>query len=265
MFVVAVVLGILGLCLGSFVNALTWRLRNKKDWVNGRSQCPKCSHQLAAQDLIPVVSWLLLKGRCRYCKKPISKQYPLVEIIVAANFIASYYCWPGSLSSHGAKFALASWLAVSVGLTALAVYDWRWRLLPNKLIYPTAALAILLRLIYILAFTSDKLNQLGQWGVAVLVASGLFWVLYTVSAGAWIGYGDVRLGLITGSVLATPGKSILMIFGGSLLGSLAALPGLLSKRRELNSVVAFGPFLILATALSVLFGDSLIHWYRHLL
>lgn len=265
MLVVAFYLGLLGACLGSFVSALTWRLRNKRDWIGGRSQCPRCSHRLNALDLVPVFSWLVLRGRCRYCKQPISAIYPSLELILAANFAASYYFWPDNLAGSSAKFALASWLVVSVGLLALAVYDFRWRLLPNKILYPTVVAAIGLKLVGILAFESDKLHQFELWGLSVLVASGLFWVLHTVSRGRWIGYGDVRLGLITGTVLATPSRSVLMIFTASLIGSLAILPKLASGSRRLNSQIAFGPFLIIATALVVVFGDSVINWYRHLL
>lgn len=265
MLVVAFYLGLLGVCLGSFVSALTWRLRNKRDWVGGRSQCPRCSHHLSALDLVPVFSWLFLRGRCRYCRRPISAIYPSLELIMAANFAASYYFWPGGLASSSAKFALVSWLAVSVGLLALAVYDFRWRLLPSKILYPTAIGAIGLKLIYILAFETAKFQSVKLWALSILVASGLFWVLYTVSRGRWIGYGDVRLGFVTGTVLATPSRSVLMIFTASAIGSLSTLPKLAIGSRRLNSQVAFGPYLIIATALVVLLGGPAINWYEHLL
>src|SRR5688572_6912246 len=79
---------ILGLAFGSFVNALVWRLREGKDFIHGRSECPECHHRLAAADLIPVVSWLFLRGNCRYCKKSISPHYPLIEVLTAALFVA---------------------------------------------------------------------------------------------------------------------------------------------------------------------------------
>src|SRR5438105_4077844 len=101
MVVKLVILAGLGLAFGSFINALVWRIHEKKDWVRQRSQCPHCGHKLAAKDLVPVISWLALRGRCRYCGKPISLQYPLVELAMAAVFISSYYFWPGGVAGVG--------------------------------------------------------------------------------------------------------------------------------------------------------------------
>src|SRR3989344_8576881 len=130
----------LGLILGSFVNALVWRTYKKKAILKGRSQCVHCGHQLAPADLVPVLSWLVLGSRCRYCKKNISVQYPLVELGTAAVFAMSYVLWPVDLVG-GQWVLFTTWLAVSVGLLALAVYDLRFMLLPNKILYWAAAAA----------------------------------------------------------------------------------------------------------------------------
>src|SRR3954447_24820678 len=116
------ILVVLGLSLGSFINALTWRLHEKKDWVKARSQCPHCGHTLAAKDLVPVFSWLSLSGRCRYCGRPISKQYPAVEILTGLLFVISYLCWPADLNDSGQKLLLITWLVSLIGLVALLVY-----------------------------------------------------------------------------------------------------------------------------------------------
>src|SRR5690606_2157613 len=107
---IIIFLAILGLCVGSFVNALVWRLRmqessgkkksdRKMSISRGRSMCPHCRHELSAVDLVPVFSWLFLGGKCRYCRKPISKQYPLVELVTSILFIASYVFWPDAVGS----------------------------------------------------------------------------------------------------------------------------------------------------------------------
>lgn len=85
-----IILILLGLCLGSFVNALVWRLHENKDFVKGRSQCINCGHVLAARDLVPLFSWLTLGGKCRYCRRKVSVQYPLIELVGAAVFALSY-------------------------------------------------------------------------------------------------------------------------------------------------------------------------------
>ncbi len=107
---VILILGFLGLCFGSFVNAAVWRIKNKRDMVKDRSECVHCHHKLSGLDLVPVVSWLSLKGQCRYCKKPIDDS-PLVELGVAAYFVASYIFWPYGLSNGLEIAQFVFWLA----------------------------------------------------------------------------------------------------------------------------------------------------------
>lgn len=258
-----ILLAFLGLCFGSFVNALTWRLKNQKDWVKARSQCPDCGHELAAKDLIPVLSWLLLKGKCRYCGRSISWQYPLVELAAATVFVASYLFWPQPLQG-GQVVLFISWLASAVGLIALAVYDFRWMLLPNKLIYPSLAMAAAGNLIYLLFFADDRLHFAVSWLGSILVASGIFLILFLASKGRWIGYGDVRLGLVTGTLLHSVGQSLLMIFLASLLGTLIVMPSLLAGKKSLSQKLPYGPLLIAGAFISLIWGEQLVNWYKRL-
>jgi len=256
-------LAILGLCFGSFVNALVWRIHKKKDWVRERSQCTHCGHKLKTLDLIPVLSWLFLGGKCRYCRKVISVQYPVVELTGAFVFTFSYTYWPASFGSSGQMALFIAWLAASIGLLALLVYDFKWMLLPSKLIYPTLAVAAAGNLVYLI-IAPERLHFLTSWVLSILVASGIFWLLFTVSKGKWIGYGDVRLGLVTGTLLHSPAKSFLMLFLASVLGTLFVIPSLVSKKRGINAKLPYGPFLIIATFICVLFGSSIIDWYQRL-
>lgn len=269
------VLALLGLVLGSFVNALVWRLRQQEksltkkeiaslSILNGRSMCVYCRHKLAAKDLVPVFSWLSLRGKCRYCGKPIDDN-PLVEIALAAAFTTSYLWWPGDLALGGQKVLFVSWLICLVGLLALLVYDLKWMLLPNKIIYPVLAVAIAGRLSYILFFSKNYGHDFWLLAGAVAVASGIFWLLYTYSKGRWIGFGDVRLGLVTGTLLASPALALAMIFMASVMGTVFALPALLAGKKALASRIPYGPFLIAATYIMVLFGQRLVDWYARLL
>ncbi len=271
MLTISLILAVLGLALGSFVNALVWRLhKNQKgkgnglSVINGRSVCPNCRHVLVWYDLIPLVSWLALGGKCRYCRKPISVQYPLVELAGGLVFVGSYIWWPQTVHQNGQWLILSSWLVAFVGLLALAVYDLRWMLLPNKILYPALAVAVAGRAAYIAAFAPRKWHALALWAGSVIIASGIFWILYVTSKGKWIGYGDVRLGLVTGTLLADPYVAVLMIFLASLSGSLAALPDLIKHRKSLASRLPYGPFLIAATAVCVVFGQPIIDWYKRL-
>jgi leader peptidase (prepilin peptidase)/N-methyltransferase len=266
MFVLILLL--VGLCLGSFVNALVWRVheqsktkkpRPELSISNGRSMCPRCKHELKAIDLVPVLSWLSLRGRCRYCRKPISAQYPLVEIATAAAFVASYIWWPWEFSTiQTAIFVL--WLVSLTGLMALLVYDVRWKLLPNRIMYPLFVLAVIQAVLQ--AASADRpLRAFLGLVLAVLIGGGIFYVLFQVSNGKWIGGGDVKLGWLLGLLVGTPGQALLVIFVASMLGTLVSLPLLANKKLKRDSTIPFGPFLIAAAYLVVLFGGNFIDWY----
>ncbi|OGL34569.1 hypothetical protein A3F65_02925 [Candidatus Saccharibacteria bacterium RIFCSPHIGHO2_12_FULL_47_16b] len=183
---------------------------------------------------------------------------------MAAVFVSSYILWPQDFSGAGQWLLFSTWLATSVGLLALAVYDWRWLLLPNKVVYPTFLVAAAGRAIYIVGYAPDKLSALLNWAGAIAVTSGLFYLIYNLSD-KYIGGGDITLGLVTGTILATPFKAVLMIFFASILGTLFALPGLISKSRGFQSKIPYGPFLIAATFIVLLFGPAITDWYEQLL
>jgi leader peptidase (prepilin peptidase)/N-methyltransferase len=269
-------IGLVGLCAGSFVNALVWRLHEQAkppkqraasiaqlSITKGRSIC---RHTLAWYDLLPVVSWLALGGKCRYCRQPISWQYPLVELATAGVFILSYSYWPGVPQAWASRLLLALWLASVVIFMALLIYDLRWMLLPNKLIYPLLGLAGLQILIRLAAAYPGTGAVLRDAVLSFACLGGLFYVLFQLSGGKWIGGGDVKLGFALGLLIGRPLPALLLLFLASLLGSLFALVALLLHKTELHKRIPFGPFLIIAAILAQLFGQTLISWYtRHLL
>ncbi len=274
---IIVVLVLVGLCLGSFVNALVWRIheQDKKpkkkssekytqrlSIAKGRSMCPDCKHELATKDLLPVISWLSLGGKCRYCHKPIAIQYPLVELSTACLFVASYIWWPTALEGEQ-TVVFGLWLAILTGLMALLVYDLRWMLLPTRLIRPIGALAVIQAVITIY-FADNPLTTLANVVLAVAIGGGIFYLLFQISKGKWIGGGDVRLGWLLGLIVATPARALLLLFLASILGSLVSLPLLLTKRMQRTSTIPFGPFLIVSAIIVVLFGADILHWYQHI-
>lgn len=273
MFVVLLV--VLGSVLGSFVNALVWRLHEQDElkskhgkkskkaklrelsiW-HGRSMCPHCHHQLAAKDLVPVFSWVLLRGRCRYCGHKIEDS-PLIEIVLPLLFVVSYLFWPSELRGLG-LMQFCFFLAFLTGFVALAVYDLKWFLLPDRIVFPLVGLA-LIELFATLAFYHGGWAVVGSavWGV--LIASGLFFVLYQFSDGAWIGGGDVKLGLVLGILLGGPLRSLLLLFIASLFGTLVSLPLLMTGKAKRNTLIPFGPFLLAAAVIIELFGKHFVGW-----
>jgi prepilin signal peptidase PulO-like enzyme (type II secretory pathway) len=144
---------------------------------------------------------------------------------------------------------------------ALTVYDLRWKLLPDKLMRPLYPLALILAIVEA-ARASRPAAAVLNTALAVLVGGGVFYLLYQVSKGKWIGGGDVKLGFLLGLIMATPGRSVLLIFLASLLGTLISLPLLASKRLNRHSTIPFGPFLILAAVVVQLFGQVMLDWYQ---
>jgi len=270
------ILIVLGLCFGSFDNALVWRLRElskpKKKRVasdaelsiaNGRSMCPNCQHTLAWYDLIPVLRWLSVVGKCRYCHKPISWQYPVVELVTAALFVTSYLYWPQAAVDQGI-FDLGVWLAAVTAFVALTIYDLRWMLLPDKIVYPLIALAGLSRLIDSLVFQASWRSFLGAL-IGALIGGGLFFVLFQVSDGKWIGGGDVKLGFALGFLAGNPLQALLVLLVASVLGLVGSLPTVLSGKMRRDLQIPFGPFLMAGCFVIVLFGQGLATWYMHVL
>jgi prepilin signal peptidase PulO-like enzyme (type II secretory pathway) len=275
---ITAIFAVLGVILGSFVNALVWRLHEQEalagkkgaavakkrqalSIAKGRSMCPHCGHELAAKDLVPVLSWVSLRGKCRYCHKPISWQYPAVEIFTGLLFGLSYLSWPFAL--HGAGlFQFVLWLGVVVLFVALAVYDLRWFLLPNRLVLPTTVLAVIE--VVGTAVWLHSFSALWEPAVGALIIFGLFWGLYQVSKGAWIGGGDVKLAVALGLLAATPLHAFMVIFLASLLGTLGSIPTLMHGKSGLKRHIPFGPHLLAATFIVVLYGADIVAWYEHL-
>jgi leader peptidase (prepilin peptidase)/N-methyltransferase len=251
----------LGLILGSFVNALVWRMHEGRDWVRERSECTHCHHRLAAKDLVPVISWLALRGKCRYCHKPIHDN-PLTELAVPALLVLSYLSWP--LDFHGAGLVtFVFWCVFIVGFVALAAYDFRWFMLPNKIVFPLIGLAAL-QVLVVAAMTGD-VRALGSAILGALVVGGLFYVLFQLSGGAWIGGGDVKLGIALGLLAGGFFEGLLLLFVASITAMLATIPMIVKGKAHRKAHVPFGPFLILGLIVVQLYGSAIINWYTGLL
>lgn len=254
MIIVALI--ILGLSFGSFVGALTWRLKTKRDFVKERSVCEQCKHELAWYDLIPLLSWLSLMGKCRYCSKSIGFTPLLLELTTASLFIISYIFWPYGLVTVLDWIAFTSWLAVVVAFIALAVYDLRWMLLPDNLMIPAAALALTTNTLIFLQ------QDVGIWLfvrdiiAALVVGGGFFWLLHIVSRGKWIGGGDITLGATFGLLLGAK-KTFLALIIGFYSATLLILPLLAVRLISRKTRIPFGPFLIFGAYLAFLFGEEL--------
>ena len=272
---------VVGLIFGSFCNAVIWRLHEQMEptkkrrkraseqdlsIVTGRSMCNYCGHQLSAGDLIPVVSYLWLRGRCRYCGKPIDDT-PLAELLTPLLFVASYIWWPYDMTSTTFSFGQALfglWLTAMVCFVILTIYDLKWYLLPDRVVFPLIGLASIAVLLHATVFGGGLGVVLTAcWGVVAI--AGLFYVLYVVSKGSWIGFGDVKLAVALGLLVGGPIQALLLLFVASLSGSVASIPLLIQGKPMNKTRIPFGPFLMFAAVVVVLFGPSLTSWYSRLL
>jgi prepilin signal peptidase PulO-like enzyme (type II secretory pathway) len=186
----------------------------------------------------------------------------LVELLTASLFVVSYIWWPFDL--HGFQVGVfVWWLLLLVGLMALTVYDLRWYLLPIRILYPSGVAGFVMTFIAVINADSPARAILNAV-LAVAIGGGIFYVLFQVSKGKWIGGGDVKLGWLLGLVAGTPGRAVLFIFIGSVLGSLVSVPLLANGRMKRSSVIPFGPFLIAGLVITVLFGADILNWYQRM-
>jgi prepilin signal peptidase PulO-like enzyme (type II secretory pathway) len=165
---------------------------------------------------------------------------------------------------HGVGlFQFVCWLAFLVGFMALAIYDLRWFLLPDRIVLPLTLLAVLQTLV--VALWTRSVAQLYLPLLAAAIIFGLFWLLYQASRGAWIGGGDVKLAITLGLLAGTPLKAFMVIFFASLLGTLVSIPLLAQGKKGLRLQIPFGPYLLAATVVVVLHGTAIVDWYQRLL
>ena len=250
---------IFGLIIGSFLNAVVYRLESGDSVLRGRSYCPHCKHTLGWQDLIPVVSFFLLRGQCRYCKEKISWQYPVVEIATASLFLLSFKFQVSNfnqISSIEILNLFYLW-AIAALLVVLFVYDLKHYILPDKIVFPAIGIVLAYRVFEVwgLGFAWD----LG-FVVSGFAAALFFFAIFALSRGRAMGFGDVKLAAFMGLFLGWP-NILVALFVAFFVGAIIGIGLMLLKKKGLKSEVPFGPFLIGGTFAALFFGDALVDWY----
>jgi leader peptidase (prepilin peptidase) / N-methyltransferase len=254
---------ILGTLIGSFLNCVIFRLESKKSFLKGRSYCPHCKHQLCWFDLIPIFSFILLKGKCRYCNKKISWQYPVVELVTGLLFFLvlnyEFRILNYELFSSKLIFTSLFLLLTSCFLIIIFVYDLKHFIIPDKIIYPLIAISFFYRLI------EGVTNfQFFNFLVASAAAFAFFFFIYFISKGKWLGFGDVKLVLFLGLFLGWP-KILLSLFLSFVIGAIIGIGLIIFSNKGLKSQIPFGPFLILGSFIAFFWGNQLINWYLGLI
>jgi len=249
----AVVLGIFGLLIGSFANVVIYRVPEGRSIVRPPSGCPACGSRVRTRDNIPVISWVVLRGRCRDCHAPISLRYPAVEALVGALFVGV-----------GLRFGI-SWTgvgeaALAAGLVVLAFIDLEHLLLPKKIVYAT--LTVVAVVFVAGAATGTQWHRLLVAAISAVVPWALFFVINFVSPRA-MGFGDVRLALLIGFGLGWlgAGYAFLGFIVASVLGSVVGVTMIALGKAGRRTPIPFGTFLAAGAVVAVLAGAPVVNWY----
>jgi leader peptidase (prepilin peptidase)/N-methyltransferase len=249
----AALLALVGLLIGSFLNVVIARVPAGESVVHPRSRCPKCSAEISARDNVPLLSWLLLRGRCRHCAEPISIRYPIVEATHAA-------LWLVMLWRFGWSWELPAYLYfASVGL-ALAAIDLDTKRLPNALTLPSYVVLGLFLLLPAVA-DADWSGYLRAWLAALALFA--FYFLLAVIYPAGMGFGDVKLAGVLGLVLGWVSWSVLVVGGflGFLLGAVVGGGLMLVRKAGRKSKIPFGPFMLAGALSAILWGGQVWDLY----
>ncbi|MGA8983465.1 MAG: prepilin peptidase [Candidatus Acidiferrales bacterium] len=264
-----------GLIIGSFLNVCILRIPSGKSIVLPASACPKCGKEIRAYDNIPVISYLLLGGKCRGCKTKISPMYPLVELLTGLLFLACYLVF-------GISVEAAKWCAFSAIMIVLVFTDLRERILPDAVNF--TGLGIGLALSFFVKPTDGSAlwlaNRMFEFPppapvlsfvdaiLGALVGGGLLWLVseayFRIRGREGMGLGDVKMMLMAGAFLGAK-RTLLTILAGSVLGSVLGVAVILARRKDADYELPFGTFLGTGALLVVFFGTPIVNWYSSLL
>jgi leader peptidase (prepilin peptidase) / N-methyltransferase len=264
-----------GLIIGSFLNVCIVRIPGGKSIVMPASACPKCGAAIRPWDNIPVVSWLVLRGKCRSCKTPISWMYPVVELLTGVLFWACYY-------TFGLTTELLKWAIFSALIIVLVFTDLRERILPDVVNYSGFAAGLALSLVTqpsdgVALWLANRVFEfpppapvisLVDALLGAALGSGLLWLVseayFRLRGREGMGLGDVKMMLMAGAFLGMR-RTLLTILAGSLLGSVLGLGFMMARRKDSDYELPFGSFLGMAAVLVMFFGMPVVNWYFSLM
>lgn len=239
---------IFGISIGSFLNVLIDRLP-KNESILGRSRCDRCKKKINWYDLIPLLSFFLLKGRCRHCKTKLSWQYPIIEALTGGTFIYVYMLTSLTNGSQMFFISLMLNLILISGLIVIFMADFKYRIIPDQILLILVAISLFINLLF--RPTSFGVNILSG-GILFLV----FLILYLMTHGRGMGFGDVKYVFFMGFLLGFP-YSIVAFYIAFLTGAIISLILIIGGVKKFKQTIAFGPFLVASTFITYFYGDKL--------
>jgi prepilin signal peptidase PulO-like enzyme (type II secretory pathway) len=250
-----VLFAILGLAIGSFLNVCIDRLPRNESIVIPPSHCEACQHKLSAKDLIPLFSYLKLRGRCRYCQASIPRRVFWVELATALIF--SLLCWHYGLSAELGMLGIMIFYACL--FIIIFVIDLEQGLILNKVVYPSMVVALLLALYPWPWLPESIVMRVAYAALGGAIGFAIFLLIAIVSRGG-MGWGDVKLAALIGLATGFP-LVFLAIIMGAIIGGIVAVALVIVKKRKFKETLPFGPFLALAAMITLLWGSNILSWY----
>ena len=269
MILILLILFIIGLAVGSFLNVMIYRTTVGEGFVKGRSRCDHCHKEIQWFDNIPLFSFLILRGKCRHCKKPISVQHPVIELITGLLFIWWYlggFFLFQIFQLQGFPFSIIQplfWLMVGILLLIIFFTDLLYMIIPDYAVASLFGLALLYRVVLVVSGIMQVSDFV--FSLAGMVIAGVFFFgLWYFTKGKGMGFGDVKFALPMALLVGWP-VIFITIFLSFILGSIVAIIFLLTGKKTMKQTVPFGPFLVLSTFITLVYGDRLLGWYLSLL
>jgi len=245
-----VLIFILGLIVGSFSNVCIYRIPRNESIIYPASHCPKCRSKIKPVDNIPLLSFILLKGRCRNCKSKISIQYPIVELITGLIYLIIYL-------TYGLSIQSLIYIILSSALIIMAFIDLNEQIIPDVISLPGIVIGFIISFfVPYISFINSALGVVVGGGIILIIGLGGS-VIFKKEA---MGGGDVKLAAMIGAFLGWR-YIIISLFLGFFLGALAGIILILSKIKSREDVVPFGPFIVLGSFITLLWGEQIISWY----
>ncbi|MDA2936277.1 prepilin peptidase [Patescibacteria group bacterium AH-259-L05] len=270
----------IGLAFGSFLNCVVYRLHTKRSlW--GRSLCPHCKKTIVWHDNIPLLSFLVLRRRCRNCDKIISWQYPFIELVMGLLFVFSIWqlnnqlsvisyqlAAPTSVEYAGFILSVFKDWVVFFTLVFIFVYDIKYLQIEDKVLLPATGIVIALSIIIAHPVFGDPVSkfmplttQLQNLGIAIIIPVLFFILQYVITKGKGVGLGDTRIGLFMGAALGIWYNVVIALFFAYIIGGIISGILLLKKTKTLKSQIPLGPFLAIGTLIAYLYSEQIMSWY----
>jgi len=263
---ISIFLFVLGAAVGSFLNVLIYRTIQEESWIVGRSHCDHCDKKISWYDNIPILSFLLLGGKSRCCKKQIPISYPFVEAVIGLLFV--WWYWIGFIFFRltTTPFQVLQplfWLVVGVLLLAIFFADLMHMIIPDLVVGALFFLTLAYRL-YLTAASIMQVQDLYFAVLGMVVAVIFLGSLWGLTKGKGMGFGDVKL-IAPVALLLGWQKTLVGMFFAFMIGGIVGIFLLVLGKKRVGQVIPFGPFIIIGAALSLIWGDVIFNWYMHLL